>query len=173
MSVAAPFRRTIEDIAENAGDVIIIVIGIVILYALFSIGTKLWSGLQGLFAGLQNLGGLGGPGGNVPYTTAGGGTYTPSPTGGGTVTYEGQTYTVEPGGPRAQIGIHPSLTPTITYAAIPAISRAPGVVYTPSTYGQGYYALPSPSPAVTYGVPAGIISQPTKITIPGGAGGKI
>ncbi len=113
MSVAAPFRRTLEDIAENAADVIIIIIGIVILYALFTIGTKLWSGLQGLFSGIQGLGGIGGnptvqTGGGIggsPYTTGGGGIYTP-PVGGslGNLYYQGQNIPINQGGPRGQTG---------------------------------------------------------------------
>jgi len=123
MSVAAPFRRTIEDIAENAGDIIIIVIGIVIFYALITIGKSLWGGVQSLLGGFGNLGGLLGgggaapPGGGGPYTTAGGSTITP-PTGGGPgiLSYDGSLYEILPGGGRAQQGqqaIRPGILATI------------------------------------------------------------
>ena len=74
MSVAAPFRRTLGEIAEEAGDIILIVIGIVIFWALFAIGGKLWSGLQGLFSGLSelNLGAIaGGAAGQAQQQLAG------------------------------------------------------------------------------------------------------
>jgi len=88
VSVAKPFRNLIEDIGENAADIIIVVIGIIILYALITIGTKLWGGLSSLFSGIQGLSlgggsgpsggggsiGGGGQGGVNPYNPGGGGT---------------------------------------------------------------------------------------------------
>jgi hypothetical protein len=179
MSVAAPFRRTIEDIAENLADVIIIIIAIIIFYALITIGTKLWSGLQGLFAGIQGLGGLGGGGAAVQtpissspggYTLLGGVTSYPTP---GQVITEpsGQSYVTVIGG-KGMNYAYPTARAQPAQAWQPTnlnIIGQPSVVSYPQQV-LGPYLSPSiqsypvyPVPTQPYSIPSGMISPAPSI----------
>lgn len=87
----------------------------------------------------MSLGGGTGPApfSGAPYTTGGGGQYSPSPSGGGTLTQGGQTYIIEAGGPRGQSGYEgrgsPQIAPTSPYtgANISGISYGAPQIFTP------------------------------------------
>ena len=153
MSVTAPIRRTMEDIAGEAGDIIMIVIGIIIFYALITIGGKLWSGLQGLFSGIQglNLGGASevsggsltgpqGPGAGAVIGTPPGlsGTYVQTtqqtPSGNQILQTNAIPYTLK--GPVPQVATYPQISQYFLPLG-PGIQQVPGVQVTPGAYGKG------------------------------------
>ncbi len=181
MGVAAPFRRTLEDIAGEAGDVIIIIIGIIIFYALITIGKQLWGGLQGLFGGIQSLSlGQGAAGTQVPaqYGQPPGTTYGPvittppyGPQQSGMVTYAGGKFY---SGQRISYVTPPTPPPTGIYAYTPAALQQayhpPGgtiFITTPSAPAPSFLAY-APPPSVIGG--PGIIGPATPVygTLPGG-----
>jgi hypothetical protein len=169
MSVAKPFRNLLEDIGENAADIIIIVIGIVILYVLFKIGGALWGGIQGLLGSFGNIFGGGGggqqvgvpSGGGAPGPTgqpiyySGGGTQPISgtPTPGQILTYpSGQQVQTVIGGKGMNFG-YPIISPTPTAAPAGAViynaqPSYPAAYGGGATYGGGYagkiYTAPIP-----------------------------
>jgi hypothetical protein len=191
MSVAKPFRNLLEDISENAADIIIIIIGILIFTFLIKIGGKLWSGLQGLWGGISDLGLGGSSGGGVSFGPGSPPIYTPTgqgppyvttfPSQGPSLNFQTNT---NPVGmlTSGKLGIvNPNPYPQISQYFTPSgpgIAQNPGVQSYPNAYGQGatMYIVPQWTQGYggssNWGVPSGIITNPSKLTIKGGAGGK-
>jgi len=177
VSVAGSFRRTIEDVSENLADIVIVIIGIVIIYAIMPLLGGLWGGIQSLLQGMA--GGVGAgttPAGQAAAT--GGGLPTITGTGPSElITYPSgaqlQTYVLGKGVLGQQL-VTPPQYPKVSQYFLPS---GPGIAQYPSVISQPFQA--AAGPAVSYITPqwgaappaiqgdGGIYAQPTHVTIVG------